>query len=144
MTSAASARSIATTIILGGPVQITACRANTLTNASGFTRFSIDFENLAKQPATDVRFEFHALSARGEEIVSGTGELFGTFSPGVAIQNYHSNQAGTIYGLPTYAASITCAVQLVTFADGTQWQAVPQPPRRLYFPPTPSPTWSPH
>ncbi|MFY9739079.1 MAG: hypothetical protein WAK11_08485, partial [Candidatus Cybelea sp.] len=66
------------------------------------------------------------------------------FAPGVAIDSSGWTGANVWTGwvASTKVDAVECSVEMIRFADGTEFRAAPVQ-HGLYFPPTPSPTWSP-
>ena len=127
-----AARGVATTIEpANGPVEITACRA---AYGLGFVRVSVDFKNNGSKTATAIRCYFRATDAFGQTLASGTPDRLGTFAPGVAIEN--SSGSGSV---AANVANVVCRVEMVRFADGSEWRGN-YASTGLYYPPTPSPT----
>jgi hypothetical protein len=78
--------------------------------------FSLKFINTGNVAATAVTFSVN--TGRSNQTFVDKG----TFSPGVQIKHYF-NVAGAVDELP----SATCNVMEVDFADGSVWQATPNP-----------------
>jgi len=104
----------------------------------------VGFTNTAKQPVVAVRLVFRSLDAFGEPLQTDTVDRTGTFAPGVAIDASGWTGANVWSGwvASTKLDAVECSVEMIRFADGTEFRAAPVQ-HGLYFPPTPSPTWSP-
>lgn len=133
----ALARGVQTTIEPShGPVEITRCRAGYL---FGALSAAVDFTNHSSKTATAVRFYFRATDAFGQQFATNTPDRLGSFAPGVSIEDSHGVIATTV---PSNVANVSCKVEMVRFADNSEWRAADAMPS-LYYPPTPSPTESP-
>ena len=142
-----------TTIVQNGaPISIDEClaavRAAPEGNAGYDLSESVDFTNLGRQTATNVRFAFEIVDPIGRTERTVTGDEPGRFAPGAAITQSKARPADSsdmsqpIGTLPSIA-KIVCKVLMVRFDDGSVWSEGDGPPGNavMYTPlPGPSPT----
>lgn len=123
--AAAAGISVTVTPQTGAPIQLLTCTSQKTrveiargVSVDGF-QTGVTFKNTSQKVARRVIFKFTMRDATGGEIDSHTESSSGTYVAGVEIDNIGWQ---TVNSWPTLA-DMDCAVDAVTFQDGTSWAA---------------------
>lgn len=92
-----------------------------------YTIIDVGFTNTAKQPIVAVRLVFRETDAFGMPLQTDTIDRTGTFAPGIAIDSSGWTGANVWSGwvASTKLNAVECSVEMVRFADGTEFRAAP-------------------
>jgi hypothetical protein len=137
----------------GAPISIDRCLvlSNTVQGNPDHLSENVDFTNVSRQTATEVRFAFKIVDTSGRMKQILAAESAGSFAAGIAIDQAKAllvdpNDAKQTVNVVPNGAKVFCSVTMVRFDDGSVWHEGDGPAGSavIYTPlpgPSPTPPW---